>query len=199
MCSASRLTLALQTGASFALRKRGGKGSANVQAPPAWVVSADDGDGELVDEEALLTEEDRQRPTRPVGPDDCEVRLLGVGTPRPVPHPCAVRLHPSQVGAAGRKACANCTCGRADAEKKDTVMVNDAGADATELPKSACGSVRALTPCLLCRFSLLTRDRARLCRPYSATWGTPSAAPPARTWASPHSSPARKWFSAFSS
>jgi hypothetical protein len=74
LCAVLRILMpALQTGASFALRKRGAKGSASVQAPPAWVVSADDGDGELVDEEALLTEEDRQRPTRPVGPDDCEV------------------------------------------------------------------------------------------------------------------------------
>ena len=76
LCAAGKaLTPALQTGASFALRKRGAKGIASVQAPPAWVVSADDGDGELVDEEALLTEEDRQRPSRPVGPDDCEARL----------------------------------------------------------------------------------------------------------------------------
>ena len=44
-----------------------------------------------------------------------------------------------QVGASGRKACANCTCGRA--EGKVTV---DASGDANaDMPTSACGNVRA--------------------------------------------------------
>jgi hypothetical protein len=47
----------------------------------------------LVDEDALLTEEDVKRPApAPANQDDCEV------------------------GKAGRKACKDCTCGRAEAE-----------------------------------------------------------------------------------
>lgn len=43
----------------------------------------------------------------------------------------------AQVGSSGRKACANCTCGRA--EGKVTV---DAGGDGADMPASACGNVR---------------------------------------------------------
>lgn len=62
-------------------------------ASAAWKLALDDdgGDEDLVDDEELLTEEDRERPA-PAAADDCEV------------------------GKAGRKACKDCTCGRADAE-----------------------------------------------------------------------------------
>ncbi len=98
-----------------------------------------------------------------------------------------------QVGAAGRKACANCTCGRAENQGK--VVVADAGADAAAaMPASACGSVRPLLRAhtRLCRFDRADWRCAPACR-RSATWAMRSAAPPARTWASRRSSPARRW------
>lgn len=59
----------------------------------AWKLALDDEDGdELVDDEELLTEEDKLRPLPAPAGDDCEV------------------------GKAGRKACKDCTCGRAEAE-----------------------------------------------------------------------------------
>eukprot|EP00246_Nothoceros_aenigmaticus_P008269 TRINITY_DN2282_c0_g1_i1.p1 TRINITY_DN2282_c0_g1~~TRINITY_DN2282_c0_g1_i1.p1 ORF type:complete len:340 (+),score=69.97 TRINITY_DN2282_c0_g1_i1:218-1237(+) len=78
-----------------------------------WKVTATDFDDELVDEDELLTEEDRRAPVLPVD-DDCEV------------------------GKAGKKACKNCTCGRAETEageefsKPTVAQLNN--------PKSACGS-----------------------------------------------------------
>ncbi len=85
--------------------------------PKAWTLNPDDGDDdaadELMDDEELLTAEDRARPA-PVAASDCEV-------------------------GAGRKACANCSCGRAEAEA--------AGAPPAKLtqemldnPVSNCGS-----------------------------------------------------------
>jgi hypothetical protein len=44
-------------------------------------------------------------------------------------------------------------------------MLTDAGADATVLPQSACGSVRAPIPYLFCCVHLLTHDRVGSCRP----------------------------------
>ena len=78
-----------------------GAAAAAAAAPAAagtWKLAADGDEDEdaLVDEEELLTEEDRARPAPAAaaagGEDDCEV------------------------GKAGRKACKNCTCGRAEAE-----------------------------------------------------------------------------------
>ncbi|KIY96140.1 hypothetical protein MNEG_11822 [Monoraphidium neglectum] len=68
--------------------------AAPAPASGAWKLALDDGedDEELVDEEELLTEEDKQRPAPAISADDCEV------------------------GKAGRKACKDCTCGRAEAE-----------------------------------------------------------------------------------
>ena len=94
---------AWERGAAFSLRDRRPAASA---APATWKLSAGDEEGELVDEDTLLTAEDLQKPAKA---DDCEV------------------------GAAGRSACANCTCGRAEAETQGAAM-----------PASACGS--ACTP-----------------------------------------------------
>ena len=45
---------------------------------------------------------------------------------------------------AGKKACKNCTCGRADAEA--AVQKVDLSQDMLDNPQSACGSVSAPTP-----------------------------------------------------
>jgi hypothetical protein len=83
-----------------------------------WKMAMADDDMELVDEDALLTEEDMVRPTLPNNPtDDC-----GVGS--------------------GRKACKNCTCGRAEMEESDTKATVKAvlTSDLLDNPQSACGS-----------------------------------------------------------
>lgn len=71
-----------------------------------------DADSDLIDEDSLLTEEDLKKPQLPlVG--DCEV-------------------------GATRKACKNCTCGRAEAEQKaEKLELTD---DLLNNPQSACGS-----------------------------------------------------------
>ncbi|GAQ84139.1 hypothetical protein KFL_001770250 [Klebsormidium nitens] len=83
-----------------------------------WKMTMDDDDAELVDEDALLTEEDMVRPALPNNPvtDDC--------------------------GASGRKACKNCTCGRAEMEEADpkTTVKAVLTSDLLENPQSACGS-----------------------------------------------------------
>eukprot|EP00245_Coleochaete_scutata_P013719 TRINITY_DN5675_c0_g1_i1.p1 TRINITY_DN5675_c0_g1~~TRINITY_DN5675_c0_g1_i1.p1 ORF type:complete len:327 (-),score=61.58 TRINITY_DN5675_c0_g1_i1:26-1006(-) len=81
-------------------------------------IAMDDGpspmeDDELIDEDSLLTEEDLARPPLPTSaPDDCDV------------------------GKSGRKACKNCTCGRAELEAKQAPLT----IDMLENPESACGS-----------------------------------------------------------
>ncbi|KAL3159070.1 hypothetical protein ABBQ32_011068 [Trebouxia sp. C0010 RCD-2024] len=80
------------------------------QKQMSWTLAADNDDDELLDEDELLTEEDRQRPAVL---DDCEV-------------------------GAGKKACKNCTCGRADAEA--AVQKVDLSQDMIDNPQSACGS-----------------------------------------------------------
>uniref|UniRef100_A0A0A0LCG8 Anamorsin C-terminal domain-containing protein n=1 Tax=Cucumis sativus TaxID=3659 RepID=A0A0A0LCG8_CUCSA len=70
-----------------------------------------DDDSDLIDEDSLLTEEDLKKPQLPVG--DCEVSST-------------------------RKACKNCTCGRAEAEEK--VEKLGLTSDLLENPQSACGN-----------------------------------------------------------
>ncbi|KAL2613974.1 hypothetical protein R1flu_025666 [Riccia fluitans] len=93
----------------------------NVSPQPNGVVAWKDtnlglDNDELVDEDALLTEEDLKKP-EPLADDDCEV------------------------GTAGKKACKNCTCGRAELEEAE------AGTGQTKLtaallenPQSSCGN-----------------------------------------------------------
>jgi len=71
-----------------------------------------DEDSELIDEDSLLSEEGLKKPQLPVV-GDCEVR-------------------------ASRKACKNCTCGRAEAEAK--VEKLELTAEQINNPQSACGS-----------------------------------------------------------
>ncbi|RCV14929.1 hypothetical protein SETIT_3G018100v2 [Setaria italica] len=71
-----------------------------------------DDDSELIDEDSLLTEEDLKKPQLPVV-GDCEV-------------------------GATRKACKNCTCGRAEAEAQ--VEKLELTAEQINNPQSACGS-----------------------------------------------------------
>jgi len=78
--------------------------------PKTWTLAADDDDEELVDEDDLLTEEDLKRPVPAAGGDDCEV------------------------GGGGKKACDNCTCGRADGKVQKLTK------DMLENPTSGCGS-----------------------------------------------------------
>ncbi|KAK4487382.1 hypothetical protein RD792_001563, partial [Penstemon davidsonii] len=68
-------------------------------------------DMDLIDEDSLLTEEDLKKPQLP--PGDCEVGIT-------------------------RKACKNCTCGRAEAEEK--VLKLEPTIDQLNNPQSACGS-----------------------------------------------------------
>ncbi|WIA10712.1 hypothetical protein OEZ85_010887 [Tetradesmus obliquus] len=85
----------------------------------AWLLAGDDlGDedgGELLDDDELLTEEDRQRPAAAAKQDDCE---LGPG--------------------GARKACKNCSCGRAEAEAAGVKV--ELTKDMLDNPQSACGN-----------------------------------------------------------
>ncbi|XP_025798959.1 anamorsin homolog isoform X2 [Panicum hallii] len=100
-----------------------------------------DDDSELIDEDSLLAEEDLKKPQLPVV-GDCEV-------------------------GASRKACKNCTCGRAEAEAK--VEKLELTAEQINNPQSACGS---------CGY---------------VGWVMPSDVAPVRTEVSPHSSLARRF------
>lgn len=85
-------------------------------AASAWMLSADDDlEGEeLVDDEELLTEDDRQQPAVSKQ-DDCEVGAGGA-----------------------RKACKNCSCGRAEAEAKgEKVTLTQ---EMLDNPQSSCGN-----------------------------------------------------------
>ncbi|GIL64952.1 hypothetical protein Vafri_18811 [Volvox africanus] len=71
-----------------------------------------------MDEDELLTAEDRKAAAGPA-PDDCEV------------------------GQSGRKACKNCSCGRAEAEAKEAAGGGGGvklSAEMLENPQSACGN-----------------------------------------------------------
>ncbi|KAK9129000.1 hypothetical protein Syun_017797 [Stephania yunnanensis] len=70
-----------------------------------------DDDMDLIDEDSLLTEEDLKKPQIPIG--DCEIGST-------------------------RKACKNCTCGRAEEEEK--VVKLGLTTDQLNNPQSACGS-----------------------------------------------------------
>ena len=92
----------------------GAKAAITLKPKPAvaqtWNINADDEDGELIEEDDLLTAEDLERPVGTIGGDDCEI------------------------GAAGKKACDNCSCGRAVGEVPKLTK------DMIENPTSGCGS-----------------------------------------------------------
>ncbi|GLI65110.1 hypothetical protein VaNZ11_008559 [Volvox africanus] len=96
--------------------------TAAAAAAGAWTLSGGGLEGEehdeLVDEDELLTAEDKKAAAGPA-PDDCEV------------------------GQSGRKACKNCSCGRAEAEAKEAAGGGGGvklSADMLETPQSACGN-----------------------------------------------------------
>ncbi|KAI5056572.1 hypothetical protein GOP47_0028390 [Adiantum capillus-veneris] len=100
------------TGVSFSLKKKTKSGSGGVSAVKLPALDADD-DYDLIDEDSLLTEEDLKKPVLPKV-DDCEV------------------------GKAGKKACKNCTCGRAEMESSGKLSLT---MDELENPpQSACGN-----------------------------------------------------------
>lgn len=102
-----------ETGVSFSLKKTasassGSNGASAVKLP---TFAADD-EFDLIDEDSLLTEDDLKRPELPKA-DDCEV------------------------GKSGRKACKNCTCGRAEMESSGKLSLKT---EELSNPQSACGS-----------------------------------------------------------
>ncbi|KAH7290908.1 hypothetical protein KP509_30G069000 [Ceratopteris richardii] len=102
-----------ETGVSFNLKKaKLGSGSTN--SIKLGAVNDDDDDTDLIDEDSLLTEEDLKKPELPKL-DDCEV------------------------GKSGRKACKNCTCGRAEMESSSG-KISLTVTEEFEAPQSACGN-----------------------------------------------------------
>lgn len=103
-----------ETGVSFSLKKKltapqGSSGRSETVKLPAF---DNYNDYDLIDEDSLLTEEDLKRPELPKA-DDCEV------------------------GKSGKKACKNCTCGRAEMESSGKLSLTAAEINN---PQSACGS-----------------------------------------------------------
>jgi len=94
------------------LWETGSKAAISLKPPSSktWTLPADEED-ELIDEDDLLTEEDLRRPVPSAAEngDDCEV-------------------------GAGKKACANCTCGRAEGKEHKLTK------EMIENPTSGCGS-----------------------------------------------------------
>lgn len=104
-----------ETGSSFSLKKKSvQKQESSLHKPDAMGLNLEMSDDleDLIDEESLLSEEDLKRPSLPSA-SDCEVSTK-------------------------RKACKNCTCGRAELEEKETKL----GLTAEQLnnPQSACGN-----------------------------------------------------------
>ncbi|KAH9313794.1 hypothetical protein KI387_022421 [Taxus chinensis] len=104
------------TGSSFTLKKKVPEKPGIVvmnDMPPAFKLEIQDDMDDLIDEDSLLSEEDLRKPELPPA-DDCEV------------------------GKAGRKACKNCTCGRAEMEEKQEKL--QLTADQLSNPQSSCGN-----------------------------------------------------------
>ncbi|CAL0304303.1 unnamed protein product [Lupinus luteus] len=118
-----------KVGSSFALKKV-------VKTSPKLQI---DLDSDLIDEDSLLTEEDLKKPQLP-GKEYfsslcprlisimCDIRLLAKR---------AVTVDDCEIGST-RKACKNCTCGRAEEEEK--VLKLGLTAEQISNPQSACGS-----------------------------------------------------------
>ena len=155
---------AWETGASMALPRKATAAKPQSAAPAksAWSLAPDDEDVELLDDSELLTEEDLQRPsvpckllTLPISDADiCSLHSLC----RLSPGACHTDERRSRDGrevrrvsvlwcaavgdcstGATKKACANCTCGRAEEEAQG--IKASLTADMLDNPQSACGSV----------------------------------------------------------
>lgn len=102
-----------EVGAAQPLRlKKKAESSKPAPTATAWSVAASD---DLEDEDALLTEEDLVRPSGVATKDDCEIGKGGQ-----------------------RKACKNCSCGRAELEASESAAVKISTEDAPA--KSSCGN-----------------------------------------------------------
>lgn len=103
-----------ETGSSFSLKNKAVQKQESLPKSDPLSVKLEMNDDleDLIDEESLLSEEDLKRPSLPSA-SDCEVSTK-------------------------RKACKNCTCGRAELEEKQTKL----GLTAEQLnnPQSACGN-----------------------------------------------------------
>jgi len=116
---ASKPAYEVGTSAKLKLGKRQDKQA--VQA--AWAAAAANDDNEMLeDANALLDEEDKLKAQTTL--EDCDVPATGT-----------------------RKACKNCSCGRAEEEiaeaMEETKLSEDVGVVKNKLPKSSCGNVRA--------------------------------------------------------
>lgn len=134
------------------------KKSSNINV---WKISGDD--EELIDEEDLLDEVDKQKP------DPAGLRVC------------------STTGK--RKACKNCSCGLA--EELESEKSSKAAAAASENAKSSCGNVRIINRFVY--VSRQPNMFCLIFHVYSVIWATPSGAPPAHIWACLHSSPGRRF------
>eukprot|EP01018_Ginkgo_biloba_P011729 Gb_04598 [translate_table: standard] len=103
-----------ETGSSFSLKKKAVVKAESLPKPDVMGIKLQINDDleDLIDEDSLLSEEDLKKPILPtVG--DCEI-------------------------GSSRKACKNCTCGRAEMEEKQEKLELTAGQ--LNNPQSACGS-----------------------------------------------------------
>lgn len=119
-----------EMGSSFSIKK------ATKSLPKVQI----DDDSDLIDEDSLLTDEDLKKPQLPLGQFSnpifyllCAQLFWGdlTGKSFSVVGDCEVD--------STRKACKNCTCGRAEAEEK--VQKLELTAELLNNPQSACGSV----------------------------------------------------------
>lgn len=102
-----------EMGAKFSLRKKPAATTATNTTTTAWKLAMEEDGAELIDEEELLDDADMAAPAAAAA-DDCEV------------------------GAGGRKACKNCTCGRAEGALVEKVELT---ADMLDNPQEGgCGS-----------------------------------------------------------
>lgn len=97
-----------------------------------------DDDTDLIDEDSLLTEEDLRKPQLPAGKSTSLVSVINslVFFLMFGKYTCAAG--DCEVGST-RKACRNCTCGRAEAEEE--VLKLELTTEQINNPQSACGNV----------------------------------------------------------